>query len=297
MIVHSQCPVCGSQEISFYTNVTDHTVSRESFPVFSCHACTARFTNNIPDEDAIGAYYKSEDYVSHTETSKGLVNTLYHRVRKRTLQQKRKLVASRSGKDKGLVLDLGCGTGAFLEVMKQHGWLVKGLEPDEGARRIAEGRGVDVANTTQFFHLPEKAFDVITMWHVLEHVHQLHAYFNQFQKILKDDGVLIIAVPNYTSHDAAHYGAKWAAYDVPRHLYHFSPASMKVLTQQHGFEVKEMLPMWFDSFYVSMLSEKYRESGKLGLVAAAWQGALSNLDAAFSTEKCSSVIYVIRKLS
>lgn len=297
MIVYSQCPVCGSMDIKPVFNVKDHTVSGQSFPVEECQQCTARFTNDIPSEEEIGAYYRSDNYVSHTETTRGLVNRLYHVVRKRTLQQKYKLVAGQSGKRSGLILDLGCGTGAFLEVMKSRGWMVKGLEPDEGARKIAEGRGVDVSGISQFFHLPEKAFDVITMWHVLEHVHRLHEYFVQLARILKDDGVLIIAVPNYTCADAVHYGASWAAYDVPRHLYHFSPRSMEVLTAKHGFSVVETRPMWFDSFYVSMLSEGYRSQGRMGLVSAAWQGALSNVNAWSDTSKCSSIIYVIRKVS
>lgn len=275
--------------------VKDQTVSKEQFPVFHCRQCTARFTNNVPAEDEIGRYYKSEDYISHTETSKGLVNTLYHTVRKRTLRQKLMMVQERTGRESGSILDLGCGTGAFLEVMKHAGWHVKGLEPDPDARKIAEGRGVNVSSTTQFFHLPEKAFDVVTMWHVLEHVHQLHGYFEQFGKILKDEGLLFIAVPNYTSYDASHYGKDWAAYDVPRHLYHFSPGSMEVLTRKHGFRIEDILPMWYDSFYVSMLSEKYRNSGALGLVSAAWNGMISNAGALRDGHKCSSLIYIIKK--
>ena len=296
MIVHSQCPVCDSRDIFFDFEARDHTVSRETFPVFACRECTARFTNHVPEEKDISAYYRSADYISHSETTRGLVNRIYHRVRKITLEQKRKLVAVQSGRDKGTILDLGCGTGAFLQVMQDAGWTVKGLEPDAGARKIAEGRGVDVSGTDHFFNLPEASFDVITLWHVLEHVHRLHDYFNQFGRILKQDGVLIVAVPNHTSRDAAHYGASWAAYDVPRHLYHFSPRSMHVLAEKHGFRVMQTKPMWFDSFYVSLLSESHRSAGMFGMLRAAWQGTLSNLRAARDNADCSSVIYVMRKL-
>jgi SAM-dependent methyltransferase len=143
--------------------------------------------------------------------------------------------------------------------------------------------------------LPPASFDVVTLWHVLEHVHQLHPYMEQLKNILKPDGWLVIAVPNYTSGDAQRYGKTWAAYDVPRHLYHFSPQSMKTLVQQHGLTVTDIRPMWFDSFYVSMLSEKYRNAGNLGLVKALWSGAMSNLGAARATSHCSSLIYLIRK--
>lgn len=295
MIILDTCPVCGSAEIQPVFDVKDHTVSKELFPVFHCNHCTARFTNNIPGEAEIGAYYKSEDYISHTETSKGFINSVYHSVRRRTLQQKKILVKNVTGKETGNLLDLGCGTGAFLQVMQEGKWRVKGLEPDPDARAIAAARGLDVSATTQFFHLPPASFDVVTLWHVLEHVHQLHPYMEQLKTILKPDGLIVIAVPNYTSGDAQRYGKTWAAYDVPRHLYHFSPQSMKTLVQQHGLTVQDIRPMWFDSFYVSMLSEKYREAGSLGLLKAFWNGVSSNLGAARDTTKCSSLIYLIRK--
>ena len=274
----------------------DHTVSGEMFPVFACSACTARFTNDVPDEGSIGAYYRSKDYISHTETSRGLVNSLYHKVRKITLRQKRDLVRTQSGRNTGDILDLGCGTGAFLEVMMHAGWRARGLEPDEGARDIARARGVDVSGTDAFFSLPEDAFDVITLWHVLEHVHRLHEYVDHLSRIIRMDGILIIAVPNHTSTDAVHYGAAWAAYDVPRHLYHFSPRSMQVLAAKHGFHVAETKPMWFDSYYVSMLSEGYRYPGMWGMMRATWQGTLSNLSAAGDRSRCSSLIYLLRKV-
>lgn len=295
MTVYNKCPVCGSHRIQPVFKAKDYTVSQEWFPIIACDDCTLRFTDMVPGEEEIGAYYKSDDYISHTETAKGFINSVYHSVRRRTLLQKKALIRQKTGKTTGNLLDLGCGTGAFLQVMQAAGWMVKGLEPDPGARAIAASRGIDVSAISAFFHLPQHSFDVITLWHVLEHVHQLHAYVEQFSKLLKPDGLLVIAVPNYTAADAEHYQENWAAYDVPRHLYHFSPAAMRRLMEQHGFTVEDTRPMWFDSFYVSMLSEKNQGAGSAGLVKAVWQGLKSNWNAVQHTTRCSSQIYLIRK--
>jgi 2-polyprenyl-3-methyl-5-hydroxy-6-metoxy-1,4-benzoquinol methylase len=264
--------------------------------------CSLRFTQDVPDRYSIGQYYKSENYISHTNTSKGLINNLYQIVRKKTLRQKRKLICHISGKKKGTLLDVGSGTGAFVNEMQLSGWNVTGLEPDEDARRVAkENFQCDVMGIDDLFNLPENKYDVITLWHVLEHVHDLQAYLQQFKKILRQDGRLVIAVPNYTSFDASVYKEYWAAYDVPRHLYHFSPNSMKLLITKNGMSIIKFKPMWFDSFYVSFLSSKYKNAshlqgpGKTNWFTASWNGFISNLEALFDHQKCSSVIYIISK--
>jgi SAM-dependent methyltransferase len=181
--------------------------------------------------------------------------------------------------------------------MKQAGWQVTGLEPDPDARKIAQQKaGLPLLEPDSLFQLPVMNYDVITLWHVLEHVHSLHDYLRQFHTLLKENGCLLIAVPNYRSGDAAHYDQYWAAYDVPRHLYHFSPKSMRTLVEKHGFRVQRVLPMWFDSFYVSMLSETYK-NGNSRLPVAFWQGIRSNLKALGDREKASSLIYIIKKIS
>ncbi|HLO81541.1 MAG TPA: class I SAM-dependent methyltransferase [Chitinophagaceae bacterium] len=294
MIHYEQCPLCNSQKLKFIFNVKDYTVSGKDFALWECEECSLRFTQDIPGPDEIGAYYRSENYISHTETKKGFINNAYLAVRKFTLQQKKNLISAKTGLGKGKILDIGCGTGAFLEVMQLAGWTVQGLEPDEGARVIAEQRGVSVLPSGELFNI-NGPYDAITMWHVLEHVHDLHPYLEKMRSLLNPGGVIFIAVPNYTSADASEYGHCWAAYDVPRHLYHFSPASMNTLMKMHGLQISKMEPMWFDSFYVSMLSEKYR-SGKNNLVSASWQGLRSNASAFSDTGKCSSVIYVIKKV-
>jgi 2-polyprenyl-3-methyl-5-hydroxy-6-metoxy-1,4-benzoquinol methylase len=291
--LHLSCPVCGAATIQKVLTARDHTVSQRDFEIWECSRCTLRFTQGVPSEEEIGAYYQSELYISHSDTSKGLVNRLYHTVRRRTLKSKQHLIGAVTGLKSGNLLDVGAGTGAFLHHMQQQGWTVTGVEPDAGTReRAAALHGLNLLSPERLFQLPEKTMDAITLWHVLEHVHRLHEYLEQLKKLLKPGGSLFIAVPNYTSRDAQHYGANWAAYDVPRHLYHFSPAAMRQLVTQHGLQIKTIKPMWFDSFYVSMLSEKYK-TGKSMVIKGGFAGLLSNIKALNDTERCSSLIYVI----
>lgn len=295
MIHYDNCPFCGSGNIVNKFPVKDYTVSGELFPVVYCDNCTGMFTQDVPAQEAIGLYYASHNYISHSNTQKGFINSMYHRVRSITLTAKRKMIVALTGVEKGSILDVGCGTGAFLNEMKIAGWEITGLEPDNLARKnAAELFGIEPRPSQELFELPAKKFNAITMWHVLEHVHQLHEYLTQLKTLLADNGRLLIAVPNHTSHDAAHYQEYWAAYDTPRHLYHFSPACVKQLMQQHGFEVIQIKPMWFDSFYVSMLSEQYK-NGKGNIINAFFVGLLSNFKAVFDKERCSSVIYVIKR--
>ncbi len=295
MIHYSQCPACGSENITALLTATDHTVSNQQFAVWHCSNCTLRFTQDVPGQDDIGPYYQSEKYISHSDTKKSLVNTLYHFVRRKTLLSKKKLVTQQTGLLKGIILDIGCGTGAFLHTMKMAGWGSTGLEPDAIARnKAAELYNLHPESPEQLFTLKESSFNAITMWHVLEHVHDLHGYMKQLHKILAASGRLFIAVPNYTSYEATVYQQNWASWDVPRHLYHFSPQAMKALLQQHGFVLQATRPMWFDSFYISMLSEQYK-NGKGNIVMAFIRGLQSNLKAWRSKEKCSSIIYIISK--
>jgi 2-polyprenyl-3-methyl-5-hydroxy-6-metoxy-1,4-benzoquinol methylase len=295
LIHYTNCPVCGSADIKNILSAKDNTVSQENFVIAECIACSLRFTQDVPGVDSISLYYKSEDYISHTNTSKGLINRLYQSVRKRTLKQKKKLVEKATGVQKGSLLDVGSGTGAFANEMKQSGWQVTALEPDDDARKVGkELYNIDLEDSSRFYQLPEFSYDAITMWHVLEHVHDLQGYITKLKSLLKKNGKLFIAVPNYTSKDAAVYKEYWAAYDVPRHLYHFSPKSMKVLMEKHGLKILQYKLMWYDSFYVSMLSSKYRY-GKTNFFGAFFNGLNSNINAMGDVKRCSSVIYIIGK--
>lgn len=294
-IYYRECPCCGSNRISKSFTAKDYTVSNEMFEVWKCEDCTLQFTQNVPNNEDIGPYYKSSAYISHSDTNKGLINRLYHLVRNYTLQGKRKLIQAETGLSQGALLDVGAGTGAFSSTMQVAGWKVTGLEPDDTARQNAlQLHALQLLPPGKLYDLQDNQFDAITLWHVLEHVHELHPYLSKFNTLLKQNGRLFIAVPNYTSLDAELYGDSWAAYDVPRHLYHFSPKSMEVLAQSEGFVVKEYKPMWFDSFYVSMLSEQYK-NGKSNLINAIWNGLKSNFKTLGDKQKCSSLIYVLVK--
>lgn len=293
VIHYTHCPICNSASISPVLTARDHTVSNKNFSICQCADCSLRFTQDIPPIETIGEYYRSENYISHTDTSTGLINGLYKIVRKKTLKKKRKLVCRITGKKQGNLLDVGSGTGYFIHEMKKYGWAVTGLEPDAGARKIArEEFNCELNDTDQLPVLAPRSFDAITLWHVVEHVHELHHYMERLKALLTQDGRLVIAVPNYTCLDASVYKEYWAAYDVPRHLYHFSPLSMKNLVQKHGMTIREYKPMWYDSFYVSLLSSKYKNK-ETNWAGAIWTALRSNWKAMKDKTKCSSVIYII----
>jgi 2-polyprenyl-3-methyl-5-hydroxy-6-metoxy-1,4-benzoquinol methylase len=295
LIHYSNCPVCASAEIKNVLAVKDHTVSGETFPVAECGSCSLRFTQDVPGPSSILPYYKAEEYISHTNTSKGLVNKAYQFVRKRTMIRKRRLVEKCTAIKKGTLLDVGSGVGTFVSEMKQQGWQVTGLEPDEDARRTARQLyQLELADSNEFYQLKKESFDAITLWHVLEHVHDLSQYMQQLRAILKENGRILIAVPNYTSLDAKIYREYWAAYDVPRHLYHFSPRAMQTLVEKNGLKIRGYKPMWYDSFYIALLSSKYK-NGKTNWIAASWNGLRSNFKALGDVKRCSSVIYIIEK--
>lgn len=295
-VIHYQhCPVCGGANIKPVLSARDFTVSQQAFSIWECADCTLRFTQDVPDQESIGPFYQSETYISHSDTKKGIVNSAYHLVRRFTLNEKVKLIRRVTGKRSGRILDIGAGTGAFLDQLNKAGWKVTGLEPDAGARSVAtEKYGLHLKEPASLFSLEAGAYDAITMWHVLEHVHDLHQYIERIRELLAPGGALILGLPNYQSEDAFIYAENWAAYDVPRHLYHFSPASVKKLLSLHGMSVKSLLPMWFDSFYISLLSEQYK-NGKPGYIAAVLNGLRSNKKAFSAPENASSVIYIAGK--
>jgi 2-polyprenyl-3-methyl-5-hydroxy-6-metoxy-1,4-benzoquinol methylase len=289
------CPVCGSDKQKLFLTCEDFTVSHEKFSIQQCADCNFKFTSPRPQRDELGRYYKSEEYVSHSDTKKGIINRLYHMVREYTILKKLRLVLRYS--KPGNILDYGCGTGAFLEVCKKAKWNVFGIEPDSDARRIAADRiGFNPSVDIEAFRQTNAGtkLKVITLWHVLEHVPDLNGWFSFVDEFLDSDGTLVVAVPNCSSYDAQKFQEYWAAYDVPRHLWHFTPADIETLFRKHGYALKETLPMVFDAFYVTMLSQKYK-FGKTNLFTSFWTGLKSNFKANKTGKTFSSQIYVLKR--
>ena len=291
----THCPICKSPDFSPYLSCKDYTCSGEQFNLVQCSSCDFVFTNPVPKEEEIGSYYQSEEYISHSNTSKGIINSLYKTVRNITIQQKLKLVGQFNDGKK--LLDIGCGTGEFLNSCQKAGYDVKGVEPSEIARKQAQDNyGLQIETEEILNNTLPNSIDLITMWHVLEHVYPLNDRMASIKKLLKPKGVAFIAVPNRNSFDAKHYGEFWAAYDVPRHLYHFTPKNIFDLCKKFELQLIKTLPMKFDAFYVSMLSEKYKNNGKANLLKAFWIGLLSNLKAK-KEESYSSQIYILQNPS
>lgn len=289
-LVH--CPLCGSSHLLPYKVCKDHTVSGEEFALVQCEDCRFVFTNPRPTEAEIGKYYQSQAYISHSDTQQGLLSWLYHQVRRRALRQKLGLLEQRIEHLPKTLLDYGCGTGYFLQTCLQAGWSVDGIEPDEGARASAQEKvHTNLQASLQASYFEKQQYSIITLWHVLEHIHTLKDTLRELRQHLHPQGKMLIAVPNLQANEALHYDKFWAAYDVPRHLYHFTPKTMQFLLKQIGLQVREILQMPYDAYYVSLLSEKY-QTGKTRYWQGFWQGLASNRKAKQNPETCSSLIYV-----
>ncbi|CAN5174300.1 class I SAM-dependent methyltransferase [soil metagenome] len=285
------CPVCKNPNFRPYLVCKDYTTSEELFHVEQCGSCQLLITTPRPTHDEAGSYYQSKSYISHTSAAAGIMDYLYLIIRRFTLNWKYNLIKPYL-KDNRL-LDMGCGTGSFLNHCKRKGINAFGVEPSYDARAAADNNQV-VASLND---LQEVKFDVITMWHVMEHVYDLSGTINHLKRRLKENGTIFIAVPNWESFDATHYKELWAAYDVPRHVWHFSKSTMTTLLENEGFALKKIIPMKLDSYYVSMLSERNRTNGKLSITSilkAVLIGFRSNLKAS-KTMNYSSLIYVAQR--
>ena len=275
-----------------YLTVKDYSVSGEVFELMLNPEFEFLETSPQPSLEKLPEYYLSEDYISHTDSKRNLFEKVYHIIKKRALRRKLNIIDSFSLQDKTL-LDFGCGTGDFLSSAQQNNWTVFGIEPNEQARQIANNKtNNSVFGSEQLSKLKDRSFDVITLWHVLEHLPKLEEHLSVFKRLLKPNGVLIIAVPNFKSYDAEVYKNHWAAFDVPRHLWHFSRAAIGNLVQFQNMKVIKTKPLLFDAFYVSLLSEKYK-TGHMNPIRAIWIGCLSNLKAFYSKEY-SSIIYMVK---
>ena len=277
-----------------YLSCIDYTVSNKKFDLIYNAKLDMLETFPQPKVEELGSYYQSSDYISHTDAKKSLIDKVYQIVKKYALNRKLKLINSFNTSENNL-LDIGCGTGDLLVTCKSNGWNVVGVEPNNNAKKLAESKLNRQSTSTIFSDVdqltPEK-FDVITLWHVLEHVPNLELYISKLKSLLKPNGVLVIAVPNFKSFDALYYKQYWAAFDVPRHLWHFSQTAIQKLFSKQEMDLVKILPMKFDSYYVSLLSEKYKTS-RSNFIKAFYVGFKSNLKA-MSSKEYSSLIYVLK---
>jgi 2-polyprenyl-3-methyl-5-hydroxy-6-metoxy-1,4-benzoquinol methylase len=274
-----------------FLTVKDYSVSQETFELYHDQDLDLLITHPQPSLDVLGKYYESADYISHTDSKRSLFEKAYHFVKNIALKNKLNLINT-CQPNKGLILDIGAGTGDFLTVAKNDGWKTIGVEPSEKAKAIAKNKGVSFVEKTS--ELESQTFDVISMWHVLEHVPNLEEQITELKRLLKPTGTLIVAVPNFKSFDANHYGKFWAAYDVPIHFWHFSKTAIQKLFEKENMKLEKILPMKFDSFYVSLLSEKYK-TGKMNYIKAFFIGLQSNWKAKQKLEY-SSHIYILKNL-
>ncbi|PLW96612.1 MAG: methyltransferase [Marinilabiliales bacterium] len=289
----NSCPLCNSESIENSFDLKDHFLTKETFSVFQCKDCGFRFTNPRPEAEHLGSYYKSENYIAHSNTRKGIIAGIYQVVRNFTIRRKVQMLAGKQRQ--GHILDIGCATGEFLNAFSKRGWKVSGIEPDSDAAEYAsKNYGIDVYPESEIEKFKDDTFDIVTMWHVLEHVEDFHKRIKEIKRVLRPGGILTIAVPNPESADAVHYGHWWAAWDVPRHLSHFSQKNISQLCESvYGFRHVNTVPMLFDSFYVSMLSEKYKGTS-LGFLHGVIEGLRSNIMASSSGEY-SSLTYIFEK--
>lgn len=290
-ILSQNCPLCKSGQFNLYLESKDFSVSREKFSVLSCNHCGFAVTSPKPESTEMARYYESENYISHTDKANNLLNSLYKLARLFTIKEKSSLLNKWS--TRGKLLDVGCGTGDFLYYNQQKGWETEGVEVNRKARESAESKLNKKLCPSLEKVEKNKSFDAITLWHVLEHVEDLHESCLTIRSLLDKNGTLIVAVPNYESYDAQFYQQYWAAYDLPRHLYHFSKKSMEQLWHKYGMKIEAVIPMKLDAYYVSMLSEKYK-TGKINYLKAGMVAAKSNFRAKKNTNH-SSLIYIIRK--
>lgn len=297
MVCHSECPLCSSDKIDPWLVCTDHLVSHGQFELYKCHSCGFVFTRKYPEEEQIGRYYDSSGYVAHDDKAPGIVNRIYEVVRKIMLRKKRKLVTEITGLAGGRVLDIGCGTGYFAFAMKEAGWIAEGIEPNLKARDHCKTNfGINVIDPSAINSLPSEQYDCITFWHVLEHLHDPSGYASEVQRLLKPGGVCITALPNSSSYDSDFYGKNWAGFDVPRHLWHFTPETIDLFASKTGFVINGKKRLPFDVFYISVLSEKHK-GVVFPLLKGMARGSWFALKACIRPDKNSSLIYIMKRRS
>ncbi len=291
----NRCPICNNDVFNDVATCTDYFTTSEQFIIESCTKCGFKITKDYPSANEIGRYYQSKTYISHSEDTTGIINKTYHAVKKYMLLKKANLVIKNTDTENRKVLDYGAGTGMFVEAMKQKGWDAIGIEKDDKARQTAiHNHNIELKNIEDWKAMKQEHFDAITLWHVMEHVENLEELWSIINANLKTRGTLVVALPNCDSYDAKHYKNEWAAYDVPRHLWHFNSTSFQNLAKKHGFEIIKTKKMPFDGFYISMLSEQNCKK-KLAVIRGFIHGLCGYITSIFNKNRSSSLIYILKK--
>lgn len=295
-ITHLECPICGQSQIKEKYKLQDYTVSKEFYNIVQCESCGFMFTQSAPDAENIGPYYKSDDYVSHSNTQKGLFFKVYHKVREFMLEQKRGAILNNMlNEESKNILDIGTGRGYFLNHMQKNGFSCTGIEQDPDVRKMAsDDFNLNIQPPEELYKLNNDQFDVITLWHVLEHVHDLRGYLEKIKMLLKKDGLLVIALPNPACADVSIYKEQWAGWDVPIHLWHFQPKNIQELLSQYQFKMVDKRRLPFDPFYVSILGSQQR-GDKLPMFTGTFNGTLSYIKSLGNIDKSTSLIYFFKK--
>lgn len=295
MVHHNVCPLCSSEKIRLQLRCNDHFISGKDFNIFKCSDCDFSFTQDYPEESEIAKFYESDNYISHSDTSKGFSNKLYRIARSLMLRKKKNLIEKITGLTNGTILDIGSGTGYFAGSMKKAGWLAKGIEINEKARNFSISHfGLEVSTPDKISSFERDSFDCITLWHVLEHFHNPFDYISEILRLLRPGAICVIALPNCSSYDAKHYNRFWAAWDVPRHLWHFNPGTFRFFSKKAGFLLENLRILPLDVFYISQLSEKYKGS-LLPFLRGIPKAIIFAFLSFFYKSRSSSVIYILRK--
>ncbi len=291
------CPLCGSNNFNIYGRFKDYLISKEEFSVVKCPECGFLFTNPRPEIEFLGDYYQSDEYISHTDSRESVFDHIYHWVRKFMIKRKLSFIDShlKNNVKRRILMDYGCGTGEFLMQARKSGYEVYGIEPNMDARDRAISKGIIVEKGLGIRQNNNIDFQVITLWHVLEHIPEPKKIIHELAEILEKDGLIVVAVPEYLSYDSKYYKEQWVAWDVPRHLNHFNKDTLCNIFYAYGFRLEKIYPLIFDSFYVSLLTEKNRDGGFAGIIKAAFVGIISNMSAIFGYTPYSSQVYIFRK--
>jgi SAM-dependent methyltransferase len=296
MVHHNVCPLCSSEKIALHFSCNDHFISKKDFPIFKCSACGFLFTQDYPEETEIAQFYESDNYISHSDISEGFSNKLYRVARGIMLRKKKNLIGKITRLKKGTILDIGSGTGYFAATMKRAGWMARGIEINEKARNFSIANfELEVDPPDRIMSYESNSFDCVTLWHVLEHFHDPFKNISEIYRLLKPGAICVVALPNCNSYDANHYKRFWAAWDVPRHLWHFQPSTFRIFSEKSGFILENLIILPLDVFYISLLSERYKGSS-MAFFKAMSKAFIFALRSGYNRNRASSEIYILRKL-